>query len=234
MLIRYAFKMSRLWDHFHNSSFAVISAWLSGLKENENRHRHKLLKQAVRDLGYGYQEVLGYWKGVPEQTLFIPNISKQDAVTLGHGLFDEELPRAQEAIVYADGERIYLLETEDGQSKVLDTFTQLDIGDMTEAWDAYSVLRGRTFKFGSVEWDMVTPPKKNPGGFVGGLVDQKYDPNEPHDFYNLTEDAHGGFLDVDQVETVAVYRAVDAARDGKIVVVRRAGKKIAALVPWDD
>ena len=70
-----------------NETSALCLRFAVDLKK-ENMERHAELKDAVRDMGYGFIEMRGGYKEedggfVNELSLFIPNISKRDIMDLG-------------------------------------------------------------------------------------------------------------------------------------------------------
>lgn len=84
---------SRIIQHIiSGNSFGVISAYLLDASEEENKKRHKDLRNDIRKIGYGYiEQDSGYtYKNketneeitVDEQSFFIPMITKKDALLL--------------------------------------------------------------------------------------------------------------------------------------------------------
>lgn len=64
---------------------AIISAYKSYYPEEVNRKRHEDLKADVRNLGYSYKEVEGYFeKEYEEDSLLIFNITFDDALNLAN------------------------------------------------------------------------------------------------------------------------------------------------------
>jgi hypothetical protein len=137
--------LSRIWQHIQNGkTFAVISAYRGNYTEEENRKRHNQLKTDVRALGHGFIEqksgytytdpLSGEEGGAEEKSLFIPNISKADAVALGRKY-------TQESILWKDDSRFVLLFIADGSEK---SFATTSNGCMTfdanRVKDAYSEL----------------------------------------------------------------------------------------------
>ena len=85
----FAFDLSRVFKWYNDKNFGVVSAYLGGKPKEENEQRQEELKKDVREMGYGYKEMLGVWRPDPESpaefeySLFIPAISPEDTVTLG-------------------------------------------------------------------------------------------------------------------------------------------------------
>ena len=65
---------------------AIISPYRGEYSEKENKARMSKLKSDVRELGYGFNQLLSRWvedgEAFDEQSLFIPNISYKDAYNL--------------------------------------------------------------------------------------------------------------------------------------------------------
>lgn len=81
--------MSRIIQHIVDptSTFGQISAFRKQYSLDENNERHAKLKSAIRKLGLGFIEMAGGFKEpdgtVQELSLFVPNITKSDVVSLG-------------------------------------------------------------------------------------------------------------------------------------------------------
>jgi len=86
--------LSRIWNYVENDakSFGVMSAYRANSPDNNNNH--KLLKDMIREYGYGFIEMRGGYKEeeggfVNEKSLFIPNIDKKRLIELGNK-FDQD------------------------------------------------------------------------------------------------------------------------------------------------
>jgi len=81
--------LSRIWQfiEYDKRSFTVISAYRGENTRKENKDNHINLKKTVRDMGYGFIEMGGGYREeegfVDEMSLFIPSISKKEAIELG-------------------------------------------------------------------------------------------------------------------------------------------------------
>jgi len=81
--------LSRIFQHIEDadSSFGVISASRIEFSDKENAERYLELKKAVRKMGLGFIELKGGYQEesgfTEESSLFIPGISRNQAVELG-------------------------------------------------------------------------------------------------------------------------------------------------------
>lgn len=167
MKVLYAFSLSRVYHHFKKGDFAIISAYVGGVSQEENDSRADEMQKAVRSLGYGYVEVKGYWEdeetgeAYEEYPLFIPEITLEDAVWLGQGEFYEQDLKPQDSIIYADNKGIYLLSIKGGLDVDME-FDRMEANDLKDAWKFWSSYRGRKWRYGSVTWSMKEPPSPSP------------------------------------------------------------------------
>jgi len=124
--------LSRIWQHIQSSkTFAVISAFRGSNTEEVNLERHNSLKNDVRSLGHGFiEQKSGYTYANPEtgeegnvdeRSLFIPNISKEDAVALGKKY-------QQESILWKDADEFVILYVDSGKT---DAFNRGSGSDLT-------------------------------------------------------------------------------------------------------
>lgn len=114
--------LSRIWQHVEEDdrSFAVIAAGRPEYSENEIEERYGNLKQDVRDMGYGYIEMLGGWKDddgvvIEEPSLFIPEIARRDAINLGEKY-------EQDSILYKGDDAFEEISTRGNVGSVLNHF----------------------------------------------------------------------------------------------------------------
>lgn len=81
--------LSRILQHINNpkSQFGHISAFRGDLSKEQNKVRHKNLKDVITGRGLGYIEMSGGYREeggpVEELSLFVPEIEKDDLVILG-------------------------------------------------------------------------------------------------------------------------------------------------------
>jgi hypothetical protein len=155
--------LNRIYQHIQreaSDSFAIITAFRGGYSKQENLTRNKKLEQDVRSLGLGFFKVLGHWvecadseidysdcpksmlKPVKEDSLFIPNISKKDAVRLTKK-YD------QDGIVYQGKEtdnKVEILGKSGNSIMKLGQFSPNKIAQ------AYTKVKGKTFTFEGFEY----------------------------------------------------------------------------------
>lgn len=171
--VRFAFNLSRVFKYFKDKDFGVVSAFKGNLSDAENEYRSNKLKEYARKLGYGFREIYGVWKSADGATtiefpLFIPNLTKEDALKMGRDLYlpiAERLP--QDAVIVAEGDRIELIDCSSGA--VLDVFDKIEFG-WKQSWESWSQMKapkekdkgtGREWRYySSVIWDMAEPPEK--------------------------------------------------------------------------
>ena len=101
--VRERYKQESSWgriiQHIEGSAtFAVISSHVQDFSEDANERRHENLRREIRQMGYGYIEMdSGYtYKATQggeaqalEQAFFIPEITKDEALSLGQK-YDQE------------------------------------------------------------------------------------------------------------------------------------------------
>jgi hypothetical protein len=101
--------------------FGIVSAFRGTNSDKENKTRHEELKKMVRQMGYGFIELRGGYKGdegyVEELSLLIPNITKKGIVDLGRKF-------QQHSVMYKNDQDFYYIGTneEAGVGKVLMRF----------------------------------------------------------------------------------------------------------------
>jgi hypothetical protein len=116
-------KLSRVFQYVEDDKkdFGIVSAFRGVNSEKENKARHDELKKMVRQMGYGYIELRGGYKGdegyVEELSLLIPNITKKGIVDLGRKF-------QQHSVMYKNDQDFYYIGTneEAGVGKVLMRF----------------------------------------------------------------------------------------------------------------
>ena len=121
----------RIIQHMEGSDvFAVISPYLRKLSDEENDRRAREMKKVVRSMGYGYIPMdAGYEHqdtggiGI-EESLFIPQITKEDAMELGRR-YD------QESILFKDRDGFHLIMSDTGMVDTTFQATRRSDGRLT-------------------------------------------------------------------------------------------------------
>ena len=116
-------KLSRVFQYVEDDKkdFGIVSAFRGVNSDKENKARHEELKKMVRQMGYGYIELRGGYKGDEgfneELSLLIPNITKKGIVDLGRKF-------EQHSVMYKNDQDFYYIGTNDeaGVGKVLMRF----------------------------------------------------------------------------------------------------------------
>jgi hypothetical protein len=116
-------KLSRVFQYVEDDKkdFGIVSAFRGTNSDKENKARHEELKKMVRQMGYGFIELRGGYKGdegyVEELSLLIPNITKKGIVDLGRKF-------EQHSVMYKNDQDFYYIGTneEAGVGKVLMRF----------------------------------------------------------------------------------------------------------------
>ena len=116
-------KLSRVFQYVEDDKkdFGIVSAFRGVNSDKENKARHEELKKMVRQMGYGFIELRGGYKGdegyVEELSLLIPNITKKGIVDLGRKF-------QQHSVMYKNDQDFYYIGTNDeaGVGKVLMRF----------------------------------------------------------------------------------------------------------------
>lgn len=125
-------RLGRILRHFRERDFGILSAFRKGLPEEENLERQYRLSGDIRALGLGYIPIVGKWKGVHERSLFVPDMTREDALSLGKK-YD------QDAVIWGSKGAAELLDVKTGN--VIEAFHRLRILDVDTAFDDYSALR---------------------------------------------------------------------------------------------
>ncbi len=188
MKTRFAFSLSRLHKHFSENPFCIVSAYLSGDPDNEERAAE--MKKAVRSLGLGYREVKGAWveqdgphegETLAEYPLFIPNIEYDDARWLAQGGFFDRKP--QYSFIWSDGADVAEYITLTGKPK--QEFHDFEANELERVWQFYSEYRGRKFRFSSAataEIDMMELPPQHPKGYAENCAFYRDRDKPAHDY----------------------------------------------------
>ena len=170
--------LARLYTHWMDRGFAVVSAFRGEHDRAANMVAHGRLKSAVRAAGYGFIPLVGYWvethsetgeeKKVEELSLLIP------AKRIDEGLTERDTPRTelaelrkhalqwgkvskpvQEAIIFVEpGGPVRFLDPKNGKEQFkLNSFRPGAVGDI------YSKLTKRPGTFMFEGWSWSSPPR---------------------------------------------------------------------------
>ena len=164
MKVTYSFNLSRVLKHIKDNTFGIVSGYLGGLSLKENKERQKKLKDMVKSKGYGYKEIKGFWKGESgeleeEYSLFIPNVTFEDIKSFGKE-FD------QEAIIYGNPSVDEIIVFNLRKNSTIHQFKGIQTNP-NDAWDAYSKIKNKSFKFSEVDWYMDEPSNRT--SYMGAL-----------------------------------------------------------------
>lgn len=132
--------LSRVLNHLDNE-FGVVSAYRDINTDNDNLALHSKLKKDIRSLGFGFIELASSWEEngevSKEQSLFIPNISLKEIVSLGNKY-------VQYSVLYGNSGTVNHIctfaEYCGSVGKVLDTFTKSNISE-SDFKGAFSQLK---------------------------------------------------------------------------------------------
>lgn len=121
----------RIIQHIEGpGTFAAISPYIPDASDEENERRFKEMQQVVRSMGYGYIPMdSGYTyqdTGITEfeESLFIPKITKDDAMELGRKY-------QQESILFKDREGFHMIMTDTGAIDMTFQKTRGNDGQLT-------------------------------------------------------------------------------------------------------
>lgn len=123
-----------------------------------NKEANTRLEKQLRTMNLGFKKIKGHYGG-PENSFFIPNISKEEALGLGkqYGqesiIFGEKLQNTKDGKKY-DGMTFSLIYTDNRYGQVL---SQRDVFiNMNDAEDYYTKVKGRKFQIPFFDDDHTT------------------------------------------------------------------------------
>lgn len=125
-------KLGRVLAHFRERDFGIVSAFRKEYDEDANLDRQWQLAQDVRKLGHGYIPIVGRWEGVSERSLFIPNITKDEVMSLGRKY-------QQDAVIWGSKGKAEVIDAKTGEPII--SFERLRVLDVDTSFDDYSALR---------------------------------------------------------------------------------------------
>jgi len=124
--------LQRILHHFTNNEFGIVSAFKSQYTWEENLEHHYQLSQDIKSLGYGYLPIVGKWKKVPEHSIFIPKIRKEEIVELAKK-YD------QDYCIWGEHGKWHLINVR--TSEIEDTGERFRVLDIDKEFDNYSALK---------------------------------------------------------------------------------------------
>ncbi len=146
-----AVSLSGILDNFKTGGFVSVTAWRTEYDEKENIKRQANLCADIADMGYGFVPGLGAYidnKGVaypPEDSIYVPYMTKEEAIDLGKKY-------GQESIIYAEMGKWQEIVCSDGSIKNSGTeFRPIRGNEKVEG--AYSMLKkkpGLRYRLASV------------------------------------------------------------------------------------
>lgn len=122
---------SRIMSHLLDGIFAIVAAKKPEKTLKQNMDDYQALKARILQDGHGFYPATGWYKGIPEDSLFIPGLSLEGALEYGR-LFDPP----QDEVMWGQGGQygFYRVESgkisEKGIRNVKDDFTFLREGEM--------------------------------------------------------------------------------------------------------
>ena len=115
--------------------FVMISPITSDMTADEEEKVYKEMKIDLRRLGYGYNELIGFYtpvddngnpieeEGSEELSFIVPNMSLDDALKLGKKY-------NQQSVLYFDGEKFSLVDCNTGEEIVSDDISGKSVRDV--------------------------------------------------------------------------------------------------------
>ena len=190
-------KLSRVFQYIEDDKkdFGIVSAFRGVNSDKENKARHEELKKLVREMGYGYIEMRGGYKGDEgfneELSLLIPNITKKGIVDLGRKF-------QQHSVMYKNDQDFYYIGTneEAGVGKVLMRFKKGEGQDNLElakhkVVDFFSQIRKGSHKDKKFVFNVKddTPQQKAQGKEAEARAAQRH---RPGDIWKTSSGLWGG------------------------------------------
>jgi len=115
--------------------FVIISPVISGMTEDEEGKVFKEMKKDLKELGYKYNELIGYYMPVDDEgnlieeegsealSFVVPNMGLDDALKLGKEY-------NQQSILHFDGKKFSLVDCNTGEEIVVDDISGKNIRDI--------------------------------------------------------------------------------------------------------
>ena len=131
-----SFSIARVYDHFKNNSFGILSAYLAHLPKEVNIGRNIHLFEMLKSYGIAYVPIKGVY-GLPEKSVFLPGVEPDVVKDLAKA-FD------QESYVWGEKGTWMLVMT---ATDVIDRYgTDFRVTSAEKAEDYYSEYKGRKFQ----------------------------------------------------------------------------------------
>lgn len=198
-------KLSRVFQYVEDDKkdFGIVSAFRASNSDKENKSRHEELKKTVRQMGYGYIEMRGGYKGdegyAEELSLLVPNVTKKGIVDLGRKF-------QQHSVMYKNNQDFYYIGTneEAGVGKVLMRFKKGEGQDNLElakhkVVDFFSTLKKGSHKDKKFVYNVQndTPEQKAQDSSADTSSAQRH---RPGDFWKTSSGLWGGMDDAGNYE----------------------------------
>jgi len=140
--------LQRIFYHFTNNEFGIVSAFKSEYTWEENLERNYQLSKDIRKLGYGFIPIIGRWEKIPEYSFFIPKITKDEIIELAKK-YD------QNYCIWGELNKWYLINAKTGEIEY--TGQKFRVLKIDEEFDNYSALKFIIEKKPDIE---ILPPEE--------------------------------------------------------------------------
>lgn len=144
--------LAGIYEQMATGPFAIVAA--------PNKKRIEDLKVLTREMGYGFiSPAVGIWRNPktkevepPEPSLFIPGITREDAIELGRQLQQNE-------VLWGDGGKFEMVKVETGATRtsgdVEERFHHLDPGEVPEEGGMTKIKKRWPFEFRESSFEAV-------------------------------------------------------------------------------
>ena len=227
-------KLSRVFQYVEDDKkdFGIVSAFRAVNSDKENKARHEELKKTVRQMGYGFIELRGGYKGdegyAEELSLLIPNITKKGIVDLGRKY-------EQHSVMYKNDQDFYYIGTneEAGVGKVLMRFKKGEGQDNLElakhkVVDFFSQLKKGPHSDKKFIFNAKPDAEGSGGQSGGGETPSQVQRHRPGDIWKTSSGLWGGMDDKGNYE---YFDDQQAAR--KFAKKHRKGYRIQEREEWN-
>ena len=136
-----AMSLSRIYKHFKDGMFGIVTAWKDGKTKKENLESMYKLRGNINNMGYGYGiPTIGSWKGKIERSIFIPGISQADI---------QELAAKYNQDAYLHGSDAYWV-CYDVSGNKLHEGTEFKVSSIDDETENYTIRRNRKFQLATI------------------------------------------------------------------------------------